>query len=188
MNIYKRLDEFRRFQLWFDELPQLNINQKQKKSKTYNVLNTHATWHEGTLGLELLSSPHHTSSYAMLLTKFSPNNTRNFTFNICFGTDVERVGFLSKIANNSDNVYLGVLAEYIPALEKCIEQWYKNNLLPCGELTVINGAYGKIGSSNISFLRTLNTILLLYKNWQELSSEDNLCELILKGCKENLII
>lgn len=159
-------DGFRKIVLWNNEVPFDYISNKKMKMIIGAGKNV---WHEGTICMEAKLNQRHASNYAMICMKYTYTQSKKTDIIIHYGNyykDKKINGLFNK------NAVIG-LDDFFA---KAIYDFFREcppNIIPCGVLEVIGGAYDEVGSSYMSFKCIIELMIWIFSNYNRIS-EDSL--------------
>lgn len=180
---YIKLDEFRKMNIWINEMPSEGENYSYKYIDVYEG-NNNIQWFQGVICIELKIAPRVASNYAMLKLRFVKDESLKFKVVYKFSEEDSIVK--SDIAMLNDTVKTGIVKAYFESMQQYFESLYQQEMFPSGTLEILGGRYGMVGSSDIAISILLDILLSLFKTNKELS-QDTIKKLSLELCKNKNI-
>lgn len=178
----EKLDSYRMMKLWINEVPDDCKPSEEGNVCIYNA-NKDIIWFSGILGLELRLAPRDASNYAMLIFKFTENNSGNFK--VLYKQSKEDNIVVSNIAAPGDIVRNGIVKKYYNALAQLFDELSTQNIFPSGILEILGGRYGFIGSSDFAVTTVAKILIDLFEVGEKIEESD-IETLILEGCKRKI--
>lgn len=180
MVIYKELDDYRKMNLWIDEMPSMGQPNTYVVKEEY-VGDKNIKWFNGTICLELRIAPLAISNYAMLNLKFQSDNSSKFKVNYNVN-NLDGLLVNSDIAMRNDEIHEGLIYHYYKTLSNHIMQMDTKDIFPSGTLEILGGRYGKIGTSPRSIKKIFDILLRLFSIDVNLFNI-NIEKVVLECCK-----
>lgn len=179
MKQYIKLDEFRKMNVWINEIPSDGENYTYEYIDEYEG-NSNIQWFQGIICIELKIAPRVASNYAMLKLRFIENDSSKFKVIYKFSEEDRIVK--SDIAMLNDTVKTGIVRTYCGSMRQYFESLYQKELFPSETLEILGGRYGMIGSSDIAINIILDILLSLFKTNKK-PSQDIIKKMSLQLCK-----
>jgi len=161
--------------LWINDFPEIKIKTIDTIQKTVEGVEDISKCSKSVV-LELLL-PRNASNYALLGVTYTPLNSKKLDIVINVGT-ADDVVLKDNIAFTSDEVHIGIPAEYALTIIDSAVDTLKDLEFPSGILFFDVAAHGHVGSSKMIFSRVTKMLVkIISKNVLELS-ESELKELV----------
>lgn len=154
---------FRKIVLWNNEVPFDYISNKKKKMIIDAGNNI---WYEGTLCIEAKLNPRHASNYAMICMKYTYIKSPKTDIVIHYGNyykDKMNGLFNKKAVVGLDDFFAKTIYD--------IFREFPPDIIPCGVLEVIGGAYDEVGSSYMSFKCIIELMIWIFSNYNRISKD-----------------
>ncbi|WP_281085569.1 hypothetical protein [Eubacterium ruminantium] len=163
-------DGFSKIVLWDNEVPFDYDSHKKKKMIIDAGKNV---WHEGTICMEAKLNPRHASNYAMICMKYTYTQSKKTDIIIHYGNyhKDKKNGLFNK------NAFVGLDDFFAKTIYEIFSE-LPSDIIPCGVIEVIGGAYDEVGSSFMSFKCIIELMIWIFSNYNRIS-EDSLGDEIL---------
>lgn len=165
MLLFENDTGYKKVCIWKDEMPFRCTNQNKRQ---IHRTSGEVVWHEGIICIEALLRPFPPSSYAMVCMNYTSENSNGV--DIIINQGEEECSFSSNVLPFHSKICVGLDDEFVEPVEEFFQEIHHERL-PHGTIEILSGGYDKAGSSNYSFKKTMELLLFIYENIDNMSHQ-----------------